>query len=84
MSETQYELAEISAAKDHVMDAIERELDKQGVNPYPDGDIRGGSIELIDLADAVVERLLKEGVTIPDTMLDLQGRPAQPSAHAGK
>ena len=83
MSETQYELAEISAAKDHAMDAIERELDKQGVNPYPDGDIRGGSIELIDLADAVVERLLKEGVTIPDTMLDLQGRPAQPGATAG-
>jgi len=83
MSETQYELAEISAAKDHVMDAIERELDKQGVNPYPDGDIRGGSIELIDLADAVIERLIKEGVTIPDTMCDLNGEPAQPGATAG-
>lgn len=72
-----YELAEVSAAKDHVMFALERELERQGIDPYPDGDIRGGSIELIDLADAVVERLLKEGVTIPDTMRGLNGEPAQ-------
>ena len=80
MSETNYELAEISAAKDHVMVAIERELERQGIDPYPDGDIRGGSIELIDLADAVVERLMKEGVKIPETMCDLNGEPAQPGA----
>lgn len=73
-----YELAEISAAKNHVLYALERELDRQGIDPYPDGDILGGSIELIDLADAAVERLIKEGAVIPATMCDLNGEPAQP------
>lgn len=72
-----YELAEISAAKDHVMDQLERELERQGIDPYDDEDNPNGP-ELISLAHAVVERLLREGVTIPDTMCDLNGEPAQP------
>lgn len=70
-----YELAEVSAAKDHALDALQRELDQQGIGSY--------DIELISLADAVVERLIKEGVVIPDTMCDLNGEPAQPGANTG-
>jgi len=63
-----YEPAENAAAKDVAMDALERSLAKQGIDPYPDGDIRGGSIELIDLADDVVEALLKAGITVPEDL----------------
>ncbi|MDQ1053185.1 hypothetical protein QE394_001113 [Arthrobacter sp. SORGH_AS 212] len=63
-----YEPAENSAAKNHAMDALEAELEKQGVEVYTDDD--EGGIDLIDLADAVVEALLSAGVTIPEGISD--------------
>jgi len=59
-----YEPAENSAAKDIAMDALERSLTKQGHDPYVDGD----EIELISLADDVVEALLKAGITVPENL----------------
>lgn len=59
-----FEPAEVSFAKDHVHNAIEQELEKQGIDPYSERADQP-SPDLIDLADAVVERLLTEGVTIP-------------------
>lgn len=56
-----YEPSENSAAKDVVMDALERSLSDQGRDPYDNR----YEIELISLADDVVEALLKVGVTIP-------------------
>lgn len=63
-----YEAAAVSAAKDHVLDALAHELDQQGVYPYDEED---NPIELLSLADAVVERLIREGVTIPETIREL-------------
>ncbi len=66
MSDYDYEPAENAAAKDVVMDALEAELYKQGVEVYTDDDNNEGGIDLINLADAVVESLLKVGATIPE------------------
>lgn len=60
-----YEPAPHSYAKNHAMDALEKELDKQGIELYEDG-----SPELIELSDAVVEALIRAGVTIPDDITD--------------
>lgn len=66
-----YEPAENSAAKNHAMDALEAELERQGIDPYPDlDDGEDGGIDLINLADAVVESLIKAGVTIPENITD--------------
>lgn len=59
-----YEPAEHSHAKNHAMDALEAELEKQGVEVYADDD--EGGVDLIGLADAVVEALIRAGVTIPE------------------
>jgi hypothetical protein len=59
-----YEPQENSFAKNHAMDALEAELEKQGVEVYSDDD--EGGIDLINLADTVVEALLAAGVTIPE------------------
>ena len=64
MSEYDYEPQENSFAKDIAMDALEAELERQGIDPYPD--IEEDGIELIELADAVVEALLAAGVKIPE------------------
>ena len=58
----EYEPAENAAAKDVAMDALEKALTDQGREPYDEV----YPIELIGLADAVVEALLKVGVIIPD------------------
>lgn len=60
-----YETEEISYAKDHARSAIEEELEQQGLDPYSEHSDQS-SPDLIGLADAVVERLLKEGVSIPE------------------
>jgi hypothetical protein len=65
-----YEPAENSAAKNHAMDALEAELEKQGIDPYDEE----AEIELIDLADAVVEALIRAGVTIPEDISDPHSR----------
>ena len=57
-----YELAEHSAAKDIAMESLEASLTKQGRDPYDDD----YEIELIGLADDVVEALIKAGITIPE------------------
>lgn len=73
MSDTEYEPAEHSHAKDHAMDALDAELERQGIGTFdPDDNPKGP--ELIDLADAVVERLIKEGVTIPESIRPLLGK----------
>lgn len=59
-----YEPAENSAAKDIVLDALEISLTKQGRDPY----VEGEEIELISLADDVVEALLKAGIAVPETL----------------
>ena len=61
-----YEPQENSFAKNHAMDALEKELEKQGIDPYDED----GEIELISLADAVVEALIAAGVTIPEGISD--------------
>jgi len=62
-----YEPAENAAAKDVAMDALEQSLTKQGIDPYPDlDDDEEGGIDLIGLADDVVEALLKVGITVPE------------------
>lgn len=68
MSDYDYEPAENSAAKDVAMDALEAELYRQGVEVYTDDDNNEGGIDLINLADAVVESLLKVGATIPEDL----------------
>lgn len=72
MSDTQYETAETSYAKDHARDALDLELERQGVPTFDPDDNPSGP-DLIDLADAVVERLIKEGVTIPVSVRSLHG-----------
>lgn len=57
-----YEPAEVSHAKNHAHDAIEKALEGCGVDPYPET----GGLDLIHLADAVVEGLLEAGVQIPE------------------
>lgn len=69
-----YEPAENSYAKDHAMAALESELEKQGVEIYEDD--ASELIDLIGLADAVVEALLKVGVTIPEDIPKLYGAEA--------
>lgn len=59
-----YEPAENSAAKDIVLDALERSLTAQDRDPYDEE----YEIELISLADDVVEALLKVGVVIPEDL----------------
>jgi hypothetical protein len=64
-----YEPAENSNAKNHAMDALEAELERQGIDPYPDiDDGEDGGIDLINLADAVVEALIDAGVSIPENI----------------
>lgn len=58
-----YELAENSAAKDFAMEALYAEFERQGVDV--DADSGDMIIDMIDLADTVVEALLKVGITIP-------------------
>ena len=64
-----YEPAENSYAKNHAMDALEAELERQGIDPYDED----SPIELISLSDAVVEALLKVGVTIPEGLTNPHG-----------
>jgi hypothetical protein len=64
-----YEPQEHSFAKNHAMDALEAELEKQGIELYEDG-----SPELIELADAVVEKLIAAGVTIPEDISNPHSR----------
>ncbi|MCP1414396.1 hypothetical protein [Paenarthrobacter sp. A20] len=66
-----YEPQENSHAKNHAMDALEAALEKQGVEVYTD-DYEGG-IDLINLADAVVEALIKAGITIPENISNPHG-----------
>lgn len=70
-----YEPQENSFAKNHAMDALEKELERQGIDPYPDlDDGAEGGVDLINLADAVVEALMKAGVTIPEDISNPHGR----------
>jgi len=59
-----YEPAENSAAKDIALDALDASLTKQGHDPHEEGN----EIELISLADDVVEALLKAGITVPESL----------------
>lgn len=61
-----YEPAQNAAAKDHVMEALYEEFEKQGINVDQDED--PNAPEMIGLADAVVEALLKVGVVIPEAL----------------
>ena len=65
-----YDTAEVSTAKDHVYDEVDRELNRQGIDPYSERADQP-SPDLIDLADAIVERLLKEGAVFPETIREL-------------
>lgn len=70
-----YEPQENSFAKNHVMDALEKELEKQGIDPYPDlDDGEEGGIDLINLSDVVVEALIAAGVTIPESISNPHAR----------
>jgi hypothetical protein len=64
-----YEPQEHSFAKNHAMDALENELEKQVIDPYDEDN----EIDLINLADAVVEALLAAGVTIPEGITNPHG-----------
>lgn len=57
-----YEPSENAAAKDVALSALEASLTSQGRDPHDDGN----EIELISLADDVVEALLGVGITIPE------------------
>jgi hypothetical protein len=61
-----YEPAQNAAAKDYVMEALYAEFDRQGINTDQDDD--PDAPELIVLADAIVESLLKVGVVIPQDL----------------
>lgn len=61
-----YEPAQNAAAKDHVMEALYEGFEKQGINV--DADEVENAPEMIGLADAVVEALLKVGVVIPEDL----------------
>lgn len=60
MSETEYEPEENSFAKNVAYDAIEESLEDQGLNLE--------DVDLIEVADAVVEALLAAGVSIPENL----------------
>lgn len=64
-----YELAEHSTAKDIVRNALEEELQRQGV-----ADVEDGGPDLLDLASVSVGALLAAGVTIPEGLTDPNGR----------
>jgi hypothetical protein len=64
-----YEPQENSFAKNHAQDALEAALEDQGIDPYDED----GGIDLIDLADAVVEALLAAGVRIPEGITNPHG-----------
>jgi len=64
-----YEPAENSAAKNIALYALEKELDRQGIE-VDDLETDEVIIDLIDLADVVVEALLEAGVTIPEDIKD--------------
>lgn len=66
MSESDYEPSENSFAKNIAYDAIEAELEDQGFSVIDEFD-------MIDLADAVVEALLRAGVTIPENIHNPHG-----------
>jgi hypothetical protein len=72
MPEYDYEPQENSFAKNVAMDALEAELENQGIDPYPD--IEEDGIDLIGLSDAVVEALLAAGVKIPEDIKDPHDR----------
>ena len=59
------EAQEVSFAKNHVYDVLEAELERQGLSTV--------EMDLISLSDAIVEKLLAAGVTIPDTITDPHG-----------
>lgn len=61
-----YEPSQNAAAKDHVMEALYAEFEKQGIST--DADVDENAPDLIDLADAIVESLLKVGVVIPQEL----------------
>lgn len=61
-----YEPAQNAAAKDYVMEALYVEFDRQGINTDQDED--PDAPEMIELADAIVEALLKVGVVIPQDL----------------
>lgn len=61
----QYEPAENSTAKNIVLYALEDFLDKAGIQTSDDTTDKE-IIDLIGLADVIVEDLLKAGVTIPE------------------
>lgn len=58
-----FEPQENSHAKNHAMDALEAALEKQGID----------AVDLISLADAVVEALIKAGITIPENISNPHG-----------
>ena len=58
--------AAVIAASNHAQDVIYAEFDRQGVDPYDED----AHINLEAMAAAVIERLLSEGVVIPDTIID--------------
>lgn len=60
-----FELAEVSAAKNIVYDAVYSELDNQGFDME--------DLDLIDVAESVVEELLEAGIFIPASIKDPHG-----------
>lgn len=58
----------VSAAKNIVRDALEAELQNQGIPCEPFESDQAA--DLIDLAGKTVEALLSAGVTIPETLQD--------------
>ncbi|NSX37162.1 hypothetical protein HTS88_12210 [Pseudarthrobacter oxydans] len=61
-----YEPAQNAAAKDYVMEALYAEFERQGINTGQDED--PNAPEMIDLADAIVESLLKVCVVVPQDL----------------
>jgi hypothetical protein len=64
-----YEPQTHSFAKNHALDALEFEIERQGQSDLIEMDADDNvQLDLIDLADAVVEALIAAGVTIPDNI----------------
>ena len=69
-TETKYENAEVSAAKDMVMVELEDVVEEANNAP-------GANYDAITLADKIIDKLTAAGVLIPEWMPMLNGKPAQ-------
>jgi hypothetical protein len=69
-----YELAEISAAKNIAYNSLGRALERSGI----DAESEDSPVDLVNLAHEVVDSLVAAGVSIPEQIIDpFSGMPAQ-------